>query len=104
MSVLAAAPTHAARQRLEESLGVIRGAVPSDCQTPLLHQSRMLASWLYRWKPGWDKCQLAKVVLSDPPSSPALLVDECSMVDLTAWHVLFEVLLGVRQKIPSLRV
>ena len=34
----------------------------------------------------------------------ALLVDECSMVDLGTWHDLFEVLLGVRQKVPSLRI
>ena len=102
--VLAAAPTHAAKQRLEGSLGVIQGAVPPDGQTPLLHQSRVLASWLCRWKPGWENCQLAKVILKDPPASMALLVDECSMVDLGTWHDLFEVLLGVRQKVPSLRI
>ena len=102
--VLAAAPTHAARQRLEESLGVKRGVVSCDGQAPLLHQSRVLASWLYRWKQGWENCKLAQVILNDPPSSLALLVDESSMVDLRTWHELFEVMLGVRRKIPSLRI
>ena len=99
--ILAATPTHAAKRRLEESLGV-RDAASCDHSAPLLHHSTVLRAWLCRWKPGWENCKLARDVLSDPPLSLALLVDESSMVDLGDWHALFEVLLGLRRRLPGL--
>ena len=100
--VLGAAPTHAARLNLEKSLGVISDDAPPD-QKPTLHRSRVLASWLWRWKPGWTNCQLAQIVLTDRPSSLALFIDESSMVDLRTWHELFETLLGLLEELPFLR-
>ena len=102
--LLAATPTHAARKRLEESLGVQDALPSSDCQAPLLHHSCVLASWLYRWAPGWENCKLAQCILKDPVASLALLIDESSMVDLRTWHDLFDVLLGLRSKYAGLRI
>ena len=102
--LLAATPTHAARKRLEESLGVQDALPSSDCPAPLLHHSCVLASWLYRWAPGWENCKLAQYILKDPVTSLALLIDESSMVDLRTWHDLFDVLLGLRKKYAGLRI
>ena len=103
--LLAATPTHAARKRLEESLGVQDAFLPSsDSPAPLLHHSCVLASWLYRWAPGWENCKLAQYILKDPVASLALLIDESSMVDLKTWHDLFDVLIGLRNKYAGLRI
>lgn len=102
--VLGAAPTHAARKNLEKSLGVISDDMPPPDRKPTLHRSRVLISWLWRWKPEWKNCQLAQLVLTARPSSLALFVDESSMVDLETWHLLFETLLGLLEEVPFLRV